>query len=210
MGCHSGCRPHYFVDYIERLEAKIDQRYVDRIYPDGTWSGNLFDFYRRAYRKLIVDLKVPFVLKGGIRRDETKLHIALREALVNTLVHADFTGHLPIMVVKRPDMFGFRNPGCMRIPLAQALKGTESDCRNKTIQQMFLMIGAAEKMGSGIAKIFSGWKSVNWRLPKLYEKFEPEQTLLELSIGSLISEETAALLHQTFGETFEQLNAPVS
>ena len=198
--------PNYFVDYQERPEAKTERRWIDRICPDGTWSGNVFDFYRRTYRKLTADLKVPFELKDGIRQDETKVHIALREALVNTLVHADYTGRLSIMVVKRPDMFGFRNPGLMRISLEQARLGGDSDCRNKTIQQMFLMIGAGERSGSGIPRIYSGWKWANWRVPKLYEKTASEQTLLELSIGSLVSEEIAELLQTKFGNSFNRLN----
>ena len=197
--------PNYFVDYQERPEAKTERRWVDRICPDGTWSGNIFDFYRKTYRKLIEDLKVPFELVNGIRQDETQVHTALREALVNTLVHADYTGRLSILIVKRPDLFGFRNPGLMRIPLEQAIKGYESDCRNRLMHQMFLLIGAGERSGSGIPKIYSGWKCANWRVPKLHEKNEPEQTLLELSIVSLVSEETAQLLHEKFGDRVERL-----
>ncbi|HDY7621291.1 TPA: putative DNA binding domain-containing protein [Vibrio vulnificus] len=198
--------PNYFVDYQERPEAKTERRWVDRICPDGTWSGNVFDFYRRTYRKLTEDLKVPFELKDGIRQDETQVHTALREALVNTLVHADYTGRLSILVVKRPDLFGFRNPGLMRIPPEQAIKGYESDCRNRLMHQMFLLIGAGERSGSGIPKIYSGWKWANWRVPRLHEKAEPEQTLLELSIVNLVSQETADLLHKKFGEKIDVLS----
>ncbi|MBN3196312.1 RNA-binding domain-containing protein [Pectobacterium versatile] len=198
--------PNYFVDYQERPEARTERRWVDRICPDGTWSGNVFDFYRRTYRKLIADLKVPFELKEGIRQDDTQIHTALREALVNTLVHADYTGRISIMIVKRPDLFGFRNPGLMRVPPEQAIKGYESDCRNRLMHQMFLIIGAGERSGSGIPKIFSGWRLANWRLPRLYEKTEPEQTLLELSIGNLVSEETANLLHSKFGDKVDYLS----
>ncbi|CCW32795.1 putative transcriptional regulator [Xenorhabdus nematophila F1] len=198
--------PNYFVDYQERPEAKTERRWIDRICPDGTWSGNVFNFYRRTYRKLIAELKIPFELKEGIRQDETQIHTALREALVNTLVHADYTGRLSVLVVKRPDLFGFRNPGLMRIPPEQAIKGYESDCRNRLIHQIFLMIGAGERSGSGIPKIYSGWKWANWRVPRLHEKAEPEQTLLELSIGSLVSEKTASLLHQKLGGRVEKLN----
>lgn len=109
--------PNYMVDYQERPEAKTELRWVDWVCPDGTWSGNLFDFYRKVYQKLVADLKVPFTLEEGQRRTDTPVHIALREALVNTLVHADFTDRVSILIVKRPDMFGFRNPGLMRLPL---------------------------------------------------------------------------------------------
>ncbi|MCS6129612.1 AAA family ATPase [Shewanella baltica] len=199
--------PNYFVDYRERDEASVE-RWVDRLYPDGSWSGNVFDFYRRTYRKLVTDLKVPFELQNGIRLDDSKAHEAIREALVNTLVHADYTGRSSILIVKRPDLFGFRNPGLMRVPPEIAVKGGESDCRNRRMHQMFLMIGAGERAGSGIPKIYSGWEWAKWRTPKLYEKYEPsEQTLLELSTASLIPEEVTQLLAVKFGNTtFYSLN----
>ncbi|EBX7546349.1 AAA family ATPase [Salmonella enterica subsp. enterica serovar Oranienburg] len=199
--------PNYFVDYRERDDTQPDSRWIDRIYPDGSWSGNIFDFYRRTYRKLISDLKVPFELQDGIRLDETKVHEAIREALVNTLVHADYTGRSSILVVRRPDLFGFRNPGLMWIPPEIAVKGGESDCRNRRMHQMFLMIGAGERAGSGVPKIMSGWKWANWRTPKLYEKTEPsEQTLLELSTVSLVSQEVTERLDDLFGQRFHLLD----
>ncbi|MFT6348337.1 MAG: putative HTH transcriptional regulator [Psychromonas sp.] len=204
-------RPNYFVDYQERPEAKTEQRWIDRVYYDGTWSGNLFDFYRKVYQKLTADLKVPFNLEDGQRKSDTPVHIALREALINCLVHADFSERVPILVVKRPDLFGFRNPGLMRIPLEDVIAGgtsglSVSDCRNQTLQSMFLLIGLSERAGSGIPKIFSGWSSVNWRTPKLQEKSDPAQTILELNTASLIPKETRELLHKIFGDKFYQLN----
>jgi ATP-dependent DNA helicase RecG len=198
--------PHYFVDYQERLEAGTAKRWIDRLIPDGTWSGNLFDFYRRVYRKLTSDLKVPFVIKAGQRQDDSPVHEAIREALVNTLVHADYTGRVSVMVVKRPGMFGFRNPGNMRISLKQALQGGESDCRNRIIHQMFLMIGLGERAGSGIPKIYSGWESQHWRPPALYEKDDPEQTRLVLRMLDLLPPTVVYDLQTKFGSKFNCLS----
>lgn len=198
--------PHYFVDYQERPEARTERRWVDRLVPDGSWSGNVFDFYRRVYRKLVADLKVPFALKDGQRQDDTPVHQALREALVNTLVHADYTGRVSVLVVKRPDMFGFRNPGGLRLPLSQVLAGGESDCRNRLMHQMFLMIGLGERAGSGMPKILSGWQSQHWRQPLLREKNEPEQTLLELHMLDLLPKGVVRLLREHIGPAFDHLD----
>ncbi|MEN4636721.1 RNA-binding domain-containing protein [Pantoea agglomerans] len=198
--------PNYMVDYQERPEAKTELRWVDRITPDGTWSGNLFDFYRKVYQRLVSDLKVPFTLEEGQRKTDTPVHIALREALVNTLVHADYSDRVSILIVKRPDMFGFRNPGLMRLPLEDVVAGGTSDCRNRLLHQMFLLIGLGEKAGSGMPKIFSGWTSANWRTPKLWEKPIPAQTLLELSTASLIPQHILDALYQQFGERFNVLD----
>jgi predicted HTH transcriptional regulator len=176
--------PYYFADYQEQPEDKTSQtRWLDRVVPDGSWSGNLFDFFRKVSRKLVVDLKVPFVLKGNFRQDDTPLHRALREALVNTLVHADYSDRASILVVKDPAGFLFRNPGLMRVPVEQALQGGESDCRNRTLHQMFLMINLGERAGSGLPKIRQGWEMTGGNLD-LLDTFEPyDQTRLLMSFG---------------------------
>ena len=176
------CAPLYFVDYQEQPdEPDTSVRWLDRVVPDGTWSGNLFDFYRKVIRKLTADLKVPFHLQGDKRVDDTPIHQALREALVNTLVHADYSDRASVRVIKRPSGFEFRNPGALRVPVAQALKGGESDCRNRTLQQMFLMINLGERAGSGLPRILTSWQGEGRSL-KMTELFEPyEQSLLTMN-----------------------------
>ena len=193
--------PNYMLDYQERPEAKTEARWIDRVTLDGSWSGNLFDFYRQVIRKLTADIKVPFQLEGDQRLDDTLVHKALREALVNTLVHADYSGRSSILVVKRPDMFGFRNPGLMRVPVDIAINGGESDCRNRLLQDMFRFIGLGENAGSGLPKIFQGWNSQHWREPALREKSEPsDQTLLELHMLSLVPEKVLVTLRNSLGK----------
>lgn len=197
--------PHYMVDYQERPEPKADKRWVDRLVPDGTWSGNVYDFYRRVYQKLTADLKVPFQLQEGQRIDDTPVHEALREALVNTLIHADYSGRVSVLVVKRPDMFGFRNPGRMRIPPEIAVLGSNSDCRNRRLQTMFQLVGYGDHAGSGLPKIYRNWQGQHWRRPLLYELAEPEQTLMELRMTSLVPDEALTELEAHMGASFRSL-----
>lgn len=199
--------PNYMLDYQERPEAKTENRWIDRLTLDGNWSGNLFDFYRRVYRKLTADLKVPFALEKGERRDDTPVHVALREALANVLVHADYSDRASVLVVKRPDMFGFRNPGLMRVPPGIAIRGGEHDCRNRTLHKMFRLVGVGEQVGSGIPKIYTDWAGQHWRAPALYELQEPySQTLLELRMVDLLPPEILDSLRRTFGPPFDALD----
>jgi predicted HTH transcriptional regulator len=198
--------PNYMVDYQERPEPKKEARWIDRVVPDGTWSGNLYDFYQKVIRKLTADLKIPFALKGETRIDDTPIHQALREALTNTLIHADYTGRVSVLVVKRPDMFGFRNPGLMRVSIEQAFSGGISDCRNHRIQDMFRYIGLGDHAGSGLPSILRSWSSQHWRIPLLYENRDYEQTLLELRTISLYPDEAITHLRDLFGERFNALS----
>lgn len=198
--------PYYMLDYQERPAAKAERRWVDRLTLDGKWSGNLYDFYRKVYLKLTADLKVPFQLEKGERQDETPVHVALREALANVLVHADYSERASVLVVKRPDMFGFRNPGLMRIPVEVALHGGEPDCRNRNLHKMFRFVGVGEQAGTGIPRILQGWNSQHWNPPKLYESSTPyNQTLLELRMIDLFPAEVIADLRGRFGAQFDLL-----
>ena len=199
--------PHYFVDYQERrTEDDGGPRWVDRFTTDGTWSGNLYDFFQIVILKLYRDLKVPFKLDGPTRVDDTPIHEALREALTNTLVHADYSGTVPILIVKRPDMFSFRNPGTMRVPIDDAIRGGISDCRNRNLQTMFDLVGYGERAGSGLPKIFQNWKEQLWRLPELKERFNPEQTILVMRMMSLLPDAVINSLEKGFGSAFTALS----
>lgn len=197
--------PNYMVDFQERPEARAEKRWIDRLVPDGSWSGNVYDFFRKVYQKLTADLKVPFQLQDGQRIEDTPVHEALREALVNTLIHADFSGRVSVLVVKRPDMYGFRNPGRMRIPLALAIHGGNSDCRNRRLQTMFQLVGYGDHAGSGLPKIYKNWAGQHWRSPQLYELAEPEQTLMELRMSSLVPEAALEALNRHWGDRFAAL-----
>ena len=196
--------PAYALDYQEKDDSS--HRWIDRLYTDGSWSGNAFDFYRKVYRKLTDGLKVGFTLSDGQRRDTSPAHEAIREALVNTIAHANFSSEDNILIEKHPDFIGFRNPGLMRIPVQEAIAGGNSQCRNPAIHQMFLNIGLSEKAGSGIPKIYSNCRAQNWQPPHLYEKDVLDQTLLELRMVNIVSPELHQRLIDVFGDSYNKLS----
>ena len=197
--------PNYFVDYRELPIDGTKTQWSDRLVPDGTWSGNLFDFYRNTVQRLFLNLKVPFRLQGDERIDDTPIHKALREALVNTVVHADYSARVPILVIRAPSYFEFRNPGWMRVPVPIALRGGVSDCRNRNLQLMFSLINLGEKAGSGLPRVIENWHTQHYRFPELWESEELEATSLRLRTVSLLPEETLADLRQRFGLRFDFL-----
>jgi predicted HTH transcriptional regulator len=189
--------PNYFLDYQEHAAADAVMRWTDRFVPDGTWSGNIFDFYRNIYPRLTVSLKIPFVLKRAQRQEDTLLHQSLREALINTLVHADYQGRVSVCITRDTRGFVFRNPGCLRVSREQALHGGVSDCRNPVIQQMFLMLGLGERAGSGFPKIIQGWKQQGHSLAFSESYFPSEYTSLEMRWEELSENTTQAAAENT-------------
>ncbi len=199
------CAPEFSPDYQEALTTDPEVRWTDRIYLDGTWEANLFQFYRLVWPRLSSGLPRPFQLKNGQRQDETLAHTALREAFINSLVHADYTAPGGVTIVRRPNSFRFSNPGTLLVSIRQYYEGGVSVCRNKALQKMFGLIGGAEKAGSGAAKIVKGWESAHWMRPYLDVRDDPDRVLLELEMESILSAQTQGRLREVFGERADAL-----
>ena len=196
--------PHFHLDYQENFSSKPNTRWTHRITNDGRWECNIFNFYMRVYNRLVQDIEVPFVLnKDGIRVGETHVHEALREALVNTLVHASYHSTKSITVIKTNNYFSFRNPGRLRITLEQIFEGGVSDVRNPYIQRMFQLIGLGEKAGSGFTKILRAWSEQQWMQPQVDEDLENELTSVMLLYKLDSSSNTLA--KETREETREEI-----
>lgn len=176
--------PKYFLDYREKsMDSNI--RWENRVTSNsGLWSGNIYDFYFMIVNELTMNLKVPFKIVNGIRQDSTLLHEAIREALANTLIHADYRVERGIVIEKGDNYFKFSNPGTLRVSLEEAVDGGISDPRNENIFKMFNLLGIGERAGSGIGKIAKIWNDENWIKPQLKESFSPDRVELVLSMVS--------------------------
>ena len=177
--------PNYFLDYREHFTS--DTRWTDRVCSsDSTWSGNIFDFYFRIINRLTADIKVPFRLKNGLRVDETETHKALREALANALIHADYYGRRGIVIDKTPSVITIRNPGVFRISIAEAIGGGVSDARNSHIFNMFSLIDVGERSGTGLCNLCGIWNEAGVSLPKVEEAFDPDQTIVTIEVEDFV------------------------
>ena len=176
--------PGYFLDYQERFDESI--RWTHRtISSSGDWSGNLFDFYFRVIYRLSSDLNIPFVLNGITRVDNTELHVALREALLNTLVHADYYGRQGTVIIRTPQMITFSNPGDMRISLRAAVGGGVSDPRNSVLMKMFSLIGVGERAGMGIPGLLDIWQRLTGIAPIYASQFSPNRVTVSMQIKTI-------------------------
>ena len=174
--------PEYFLDYREVLDPTI--RWTDRIQSSsGEWSGNLFDFFFRVYNRLSRDLPKPFVLNGVSRVEDTPTHKAVREALANCIVNADFYLPRGLVILKEQDRIIMQNPGSIRTGKDQMLRGGISDPRNKAIMKMLNLLMIGERAGSGVPNIFSVWEDNKWDAPVIEEQYGPDRTILTLPLS---------------------------
>ena len=201
--------PHFQLDYRHHpaSAAAGGPRWLDRVSLDGTWPGNLFDFYCKVIVKLRDGLRVPFLMGPDLfRRDESPQHEALREAMVNALIHGDYLASGGIRIFRLHNGFEFHNPGLLRLPVEQIRAGGKSDCRNPSLQQMFQMIGAGDKAGSGFPKILQAWREQHWRAPALEEDVEQEEVCLRLPTISLLPPEVTEEMERRFPKRLARLD----
>lgn len=175
--------PNYFLDYQEHFDDTT--RWTDRIVSSsGDWSGNVYDFYFKVYNRIAQDIKTPFKIKNGERIDDTPVHTALREALANCIINADYYGRQGLVIIKKKDVITFSNPGNFRIAIEDAKSGGISDPRNTTLIKMFNLIDIGERAGSGIPNIYSIWDKQGWEAPIITENFEPARITMSLSVSN--------------------------
>lgn len=182
--------PQFFLDYREEYDDT--HRWTDRIISSsGDWSGNVFDFYYRVYNRMQLDIKTPFELSGGFRVDDTPVHKAVREALANCLINADYYGRGGLVILKRRGEITLTNPGHFRIDIAAAKSGGLSDPRNGAMLKLFNMIDIGERAGSGIPNIFRVWREQKWSEPTFTQSFSPDRTTLTLPLSPTGDNESA-------------------
>ena len=145
------------MDYIDESNLSSGARWSDRLTYDGQWENNLYNFVRRIMPKLVRDIKRPFQLNGMVRIDDTMVHKAIREALINMVIHSDYLITGVLKVIKSDKGFLFSNPGHLKLPVRDIYEGGHSLARNPRIQTMFRMIGLGDNIGSGFPAILNAW-----------------------------------------------------
>lgn len=198
--------PYLNLDYLNMIDSDTDFRYGDRVTIDGNWENNLFNFYMKVINKLVEGLPIPFRLEGIVRVDDTPVNRALREALVNTLIHGNYSIEGTIKIMKFKNRFEFHNPGNLRIPVIDVYSGGISKCRNKNLQKMFRLIGFGENIGSGFPKILKAWYDQKWAEPILEENFRINEVVLKMSMISFVPEVYREKLRLMYGNSLDSLN----
>ena len=139
-------------------------------------------------------------MEGVVRRDDSLQHKAVREAVTNMIIHADFMVNGLLRIEKYDDRIVLTNPGLLKLPLEQIYHGGESKARNQRMQNMFRMIGYGENLGSGFPLILNAWNEKHWMKPELLEQTELMQVKLTLYIQNNVAS----------GSSNDPINVPIN
>lgn len=161
--------PDFRVDYLEipgsnYSEAK--ERFTYRI----DEQENLWEYFFAIFDRLRRFLDLPFKLsQEGFASDDYPQLDALREALVNMLMHSDYFSSGCPRVRVFDDRIEFFNPGALPKPLEKIMEEDISMPRNPVLAKFFRVVRLAENAGYGFDKMISGWKAYTGKPPEFDE-----------------------------------------
>ena len=172
--------PDFRIDLLEvpgtsYTDAKI--RYTYRLEE----QENIWEYYFACFERLKQKVDVRFNLTAeGFGQELSPGLEAIREALVNMLMHADYfaPGHARIRIFT--DHIEFYNPGGLPKPVEELKAKDLSLPRNTIITKLFRMVKLAENVGFGLDKIESNWQLYNQTTPEILREFD--STIMKLAI----------------------------
>lgn len=148
--------------------GSLGERFIDKQRIEGT-IPEMLDLAVRFVRS---NMKTKVIIdpETGTRKDLTDYPItAIREAIVNALVHRDYsiyTEGMPIQIIMFEDHLEIRNPGGLygRMKINQLGK-VQPDTRNPVLATALETLGVTENRYSGIPTIRKEMKKYNLREP---------------------------------------------
>ncbi|OZT12678.1 transcriptional regulator [Priestia aryabhattai] len=163
--------PQYFLEYRESdAQGGWNERFTSQ---DGTWSGNLYDFY--------------FYVTEQIHKHQQNSEIAssLVEVVTNMLLHADYNGEGGLTFEYNQHSCVFSNPGLFRIPVDKVFITKMSNLRNPHLFKLFRLLNLCERSGSGLTVLHDKWKSYGYKLPTIDQDVYLKRTTLTLPVSFL-------------------------
>lgn len=146
-----GYFPHCSVK-CARFKGTTMELFIDK----KEYSGNIFEILENTQNFILNHINLRGEIKGLYRTDTYEIPlVALREALINALIHRDYTnGGRDIKVGIYDDIVNIVSPGSFPSTItAEDIAQGRSEARNKIVANIFKELGLIEQWGSGIARI---------------------------------------------------------
>ena len=187
--------PMLRVDYIRVLGTQWDPD-PQRRYDSVDVLEPLVVTFRRIFGAVVDDLPRSFVLEPGSPENKDRLVVpetAIREILVNALIHRDYRVATTIQIVRFSDRIEVRNPG---YSLADDDQFGElgSFPRNPHITGVFREMHLAESKGTGISSVRRVMREAGLTPPVFDSDRSKNRFIATLWIHNLIADEDATWL----------------
>lgn len=160
-------------------------------------DGNLFQQVTDALKFIMKNIKKSFKIdtKTGLRIDIWEYPLGtLREAIINALIHRDYSIYSPIYIKIYDDKLTITNPGGLPEPLTieDLHREHPSILRNPNLANIFYLAGYIEKWGTGTLRMIEECKKQGLPPPKFkternffYVELRKEQELSQKELMAL-------------------------
>ncbi|ADQ40173.1 putative transcriptional regulator [Caldicellulosiruptor acetigenus I77R1B] len=160
--------------YIHGAGARVGRFKTPTIILDTVdVSGNLFKQLDGLMEAIKKHLNVRFEIKGIEREDIWDYPLeAIREAVINALIHRDYLSLADIQIKIFDDKIWFYNPGKLpeEITIEMLKQDHASIPRNRHIAYVFFLAGLIEKWGSGTKRMVELCKEAGLPEPEFKEE----------------------------------------
>jgi len=149
----------YFPNATVACFLYADKEQTD-IIDSKEFSGDFVTNLNDAYNYLLSKLNTAIIIEG--LKHTAKLELpkdALREAIINAMIHRDYLYSSNIHLHISPDRVEIVNPGKLLFPEEDL--GKRSAQRNPLLTDMVHRLGLVEKAGSGIRRMRKSMKEYN-------------------------------------------------
>ena len=160
--------PHCSVK-CARFKGVTMETFIDK----KEYRGNIFSVLENTQNFILNHINLSAKIEGLYRTDSYEIPlIALREALINALVHRDYANFgRDTKVSVYDDIVNIISPGALPniVTIEDILRG-RSEIRNKVIANVFKELGLIEQWGSGISRIMIACKKAGLDQPRIREQ----------------------------------------
>lgn len=132
------------------------------------FSGSVFNQLEEAYSYLMLCNKTEYIFNGLERIEKSEYpQVALREALINAIVHRDYSYSGSIIINVNQSQMEFISIGGLPVGLSyEDITNGISQPRNKHLADIFHRLHLVEAYGTGIRRIFKAYEKISVK-PKI-------------------------------------------
>jgi len=171
------------------------------------YQSDIFSNLENTQNFILNHINLKGEIKGLYRTDTYELPIvALREALINALIHRDYTNSgRDIKVGVYDDMINIVSPGSFPNTITKEdIENGRSEARNKVLAHIFKELGLIEQWGSGIKRIKNLCSEYGLKAPSINEKNDFVDVEFYRPISDGLSSETVVKPSETVGKMVTQ------
>lgn len=157
-----------YIPHSESILAAFKGMDKTHIFDRKNVCDDLLTQFNEAINFLTKHLNIRSEIHGVNRYDIYEIPLdALREAVVNAIIHRDYTMKgTSIYIMIFDDRVEIENPGCLPHGVTKQSLGKSSVRRNPIIADLFHRMGKVERMGSGIGRMRHLMRKAGLKEPK--------------------------------------------